>query len=65
MPDYNLICIAQEGQVIPDRKRVTVEAQINEIDDERGFLRADGMLVVDGLPIYSMEDFTLERRRES
>ena len=53
------------GQVIPDRKRVTVEAQINEIDDERGFLRADGMLVVDGLPIYSMEDFTLERRRES
>ncbi len=53
------------GQVIPDRKRVTVEAQINEIDDERGFLRADGMLVVDGLPIYSMEDFTLERRKES
>ena len=42
-----------------------MEAQINEIDDERGFLRADGMLVVDGLPIYSMEDFTLERRRES
>ena len=52
------------GQVIPDRKRVTVEAQINEIDDERGFLRADGMLIVDDLPIYSMEDFTLERRRE-
>ena len=53
------------GQVIPSRKRVTVEAQINEIDDEKGILRADGMLIVDDLPIYSMEDFTLERRKES
>lgn len=53
------------GQVIPTRKKVVVEAQINEIDDEKGFLRADGMLIVDDLPIYSMEDFTVERRMES
>ena len=50
------------GQVIPSRKRVVVEAQVNEIDDEKGFLRADGMLIVDDLPIYSMEDFTIQRR---
>ena len=51
--------------MIPTRKKVVVEAQINEIDDEKGFLRADGMLIVDDLPIYSMEDFTVERRMES
>ncbi|MEE2857011.1 MAG: beta-ketoacyl synthase N-terminal-like domain-containing protein [Planctomycetota bacterium] len=50
------------GQVIPDRKRVVVEANIKSVDDQRGILVADGMLLVDDLAIYSMEDFSIERR---
>ena len=50
------------GQVIPDRKRVVVEANIKEEDPERGILLADGMLLVDDLPIYSMEDFSVQKR---
>ena len=50
------------GQVIPDRKRVVVEANIKSVDDQKGMLVADGLLLVDDLPIYSMEDFSIERR---
>ncbi|MDE0959579.1 MAG: beta-ketoacyl synthase N-terminal-like domain-containing protein [Planctomycetota bacterium] len=50
------------GQVIPDRKRVIVEVNIKSIDDQRGLILADGLLLVDDLPIYSMEDFSIERR---
>jgi 3-hydroxymyristoyl/3-hydroxydecanoyl-(acyl carrier protein) dehydratase len=50
------------GQVIPDRKRVVVEANIKSVDDQKGILVADGLLLVDDLPIYSMEDFSIERR---
>ena len=50
------------GQVIPERKRVVVEASIQSIDDQRGLILADGLLLVDDLPIYSMEDFSIERR---
>jgi hypothetical protein len=48
--------------VIPDRKRVVVEANIKSVDDQKGILVADGLLLVDDLPIYSMEDFSIERR---
>jgi len=48
--------------VIPERKRVVVEASIQSIDDQRGLILADGLLLVDDLPIYSMEDFSIERR---
>jgi 3-hydroxymyristoyl/3-hydroxydecanoyl-(acyl carrier protein) dehydratase len=49
------------GQIIPEKKRVTVEATIKRIDHDKGILIADGMLSVDGLPIYSMEDFSMQR----
>ena len=47
------------GQVIPKNKLVTVEASITGVDDERRLLRADGFLIVDGLVIYQMKDFTV------
>ncbi|MEQ8762578.1 MAG: beta-ketoacyl synthase N-terminal-like domain-containing protein [Planctomycetota bacterium] len=50
------------GQVIPADQRVTVEAVITEIDDEKRLLRADGFLSVDGRLIYQMKDFTLSAR---
>ena len=51
------------GQVTPDASTVSVEASIVEIDDESGRLVADGMLSVDGRPIYEMKRFGLEVRR--
>ncbi|MGE4632333.1 MAG: beta-ketoacyl synthase N-terminal-like domain-containing protein [Planctomycetota bacterium] len=52
------------GQVIPGRNRISVEATVKSVDIDRGILVADGMLSVDGLPIYSMEDFSMQRLRE-
>lgn len=52
------------GQVIPERNRVMVEATVKSIDNERGIMVADGMLSVDGLAIYSMEDFSIQRVRD-
>jgi acyl transferase domain-containing protein/3-hydroxymyristoyl/3-hydroxydecanoyl-(acyl carrier protein) dehydratase len=48
------------GQIVPTASEVTVQAYITEIDDSRRFLRADGLLGVDGRIIYSITDFTLE-----
>ena len=53
------------GQVIPPDKKVTIEAVVTCIDDERQLIRADGFLSVDGRTIYQMRDFTVrltERR---
>jgi len=47
------------GQIIPTNRRVTVEAVITEIDDDRQLLRAAGLLSVDGRTIYQMTDFTI------
>jgi acyl transferase domain-containing protein/3-hydroxymyristoyl/3-hydroxydecanoyl-(acyl carrier protein) dehydratase len=47
------------GQVVPTNSRVTVEAWITACDDENRLLTADGLLSVDGRPIYQMNDFTL------
>ena len=47
------------GQVIGHNSRVTVEAQITEVDRERRRLSADGFLSVDGRIIYQMRDFSL------
>jgi 3-hydroxymyristoyl/3-hydroxydecanoyl-(acyl carrier protein) dehydratase len=47
------------GQVIPRNRSVTVQAAITDRDDSRRFLRANGMLSVDGKVIYQMNDFTL------
>ncbi len=48
------------GQVLGHRQRVTVEAVVTEIDDSRRVIRANGRLVVDGLWIYAMRDFTVQ-----
>lgn len=48
------------GQIVPSAQEVAVQASFTEIDDSRRFLRADGLLGVDGRIIYSMTDFTLE-----
>ncbi len=34
---------------------------VTEVDDARGWLKADGLLDVDGRFIYEMKDFTLRR----
>jgi len=49
------------GQIIPPNRRVTVEASISHVNEDADSpsLRADGLLQVDGLPIYKMEDFEL------
>lgn len=48
------------GQVLGHRERVTVEGIITAVDDERRRITADGRLVVDGLWIYGMKDFTVQ-----
>ncbi len=48
------------GQVVPANKRVTVEAWITGVDDSLRILTADGLLTVDGRPIYQMNDFTVQ-----
>jgi len=47
------------GQIVQKNKLVTVEAYITGADDQRKLLRADGFLIVDGLVIYQMKDFTI------
>jgi 3-hydroxymyristoyl/3-hydroxydecanoyl-(acyl carrier protein) dehydratase len=53
------------GQVIPSSKQVTVQASVTGIDDDRRAIRADGFLLVDGLVIYQMNDFTLRLQQGS
>jgi len=48
------------GQVIPSCERVTVQAVVTAVDDQRRRLTADGFLSVDGRVIYQMNAFTLE-----
>jgi 3-hydroxymyristoyl/3-hydroxydecanoyl-(acyl carrier protein) dehydratase len=49
------------GQIIPENKRVTVEAVITQIqDDPLPRIQADGYLKVDGLYIYKMENFGIQ-----
>jgi hypothetical protein len=48
------------GQIIPDNKTIAVEAQITHITDRpMPVIQADGILSVDGLAIYKMENFKL------
>ena len=48
------------GQVVPQNRTVVVEALITHLPDgSHPSLRADGLLSVDGLPIYKMENFEL------
>jgi 3-hydroxymyristoyl/3-hydroxydecanoyl-(acyl carrier protein) dehydratase len=46
------------GQILPANRRITVEAVITRIEDKpEPLLTADGLLRVDGLAIYQMENF--------
>ncbi|CAG1773169.1 partial 3-hydroxydecanoyl-[acyl-carrier-protein] dehydratase, partial [uncultured bacterium] len=46
------------GQILPSNRRVTVEASVTEIvEAPHPTMWAEGYLMVDGLPIYRMEDF--------
>ncbi len=48
------------GQVIPKNKTVIVEAVVTNVEDGPSpVLRADGLLSVDGLSIYKMQNFEL------
>jgi 3-hydroxymyristoyl/3-hydroxydecanoyl-(acyl carrier protein) dehydratase len=47
------------GQVVPSSKEVTVQAVITARDEAARQLTANGFLLVDGLLIYQMKDFTL------
>lgn len=51
------------GQVIPNHQRVAVQAVITACDRDKRFIRADGLLSVDGRVIYQMHDFTLRLTR--
>jgi len=48
------------GQVTRANHRVQVEAEVTSVDDRLKRLSGKGLLTVDGLPIYSMEDFSVE-----
>jgi 3-hydroxymyristoyl/3-hydroxydecanoyl-(acyl carrier protein) dehydratase len=45
------------GQVTPRNRHVTVQAEINTIDETARSLTANGWLLVDGRVIYQMKDF--------
>ncbi|UFS70032.1 type I polyketide synthase [Geomonas sp. RF6] len=48
------------GQVVPTNGKVTVEAVITAVDDVNRIIVADGLLSVDGRPIYQMKDFAVQ-----
>ncbi len=48
------------GQIIPSDSEVVVQAVINEADDVKKQLRAEGFLTVDDRIIYQIPDFTLK-----
>jgi hypothetical protein len=48
---------------VPSNKEVTVVAWITAADDQERLLTAAGFLLVDGRPIYQMDDFTLQMER--
>jgi 3-hydroxymyristoyl/3-hydroxydecanoyl-(acyl carrier protein) dehydratase len=53
---------AYRGQVIPTSREVIVQAVVTAVDEERREVSADGLLSVDGLVIYRMNDFRVRVR---
>lgn len=47
------------GQIIPANRKVTVEAWITGVDDDKQIITGAGFLSVDGKTIYQMNDFTV------
>ncbi|APW63092.1 beta-ketoacyl synthase N-terminal-like domain-containing protein [Paludisphaera borealis] len=50
------------GQIASTNRRVTTQAVITAVDDDRRLITADGLLRVDGKVIYQMSGFTLGLR---
>ena len=50
------------GQIASTNRRVTTQAVVTAVDDDRRLITADGLLRVDGKVIYQMSDFTLGLR---
>jgi 3-hydroxymyristoyl/3-hydroxydecanoyl-(acyl carrier protein) dehydratase len=48
---------AYRGQVVPSSRGVSVQAVVTAVDEDRRELTGDGLLSVDGLVIYRMNDF--------
>jgi 3-hydroxymyristoyl/3-hydroxydecanoyl-(acyl carrier protein) dehydratase len=51
------------GQVTPNDRRVTVQAEITTIDEAAHSLMADGWLLVDDRVIYQMKDFAFRHTK--
>lgn len=47
------------GQITPDKGEMAVSLVVTKVDEERRIVAADGLLMVDGLPIYKMSGFTV------
>lgn len=47
------------GQITPDKGEMTISLVVTEVNEDKKTLTADGLLVVDGLPIYKMSGFTV------
>ena len=47
------------GQITADKGEMTISLTVTEEDAARRVLSADGLLMVDGLPIYKMSGFTV------
>jgi acyl transferase domain-containing protein/3-hydroxymyristoyl/3-hydroxydecanoyl-(acyl carrier protein) dehydratase/transcriptional regulator with XRE-family HTH domain len=46
------------GQIIPEQREMTVSLEVKEVDQVGRAVTADGLLMVDGLPIYKMTGWT-------
>jgi len=51
---------AYRGQIVPAASEVTIQAYITHVDDASRFIKADGLLGVDGRIIYQVSDFTVQ-----
>ena len=47
------------GQIIPSNATVTVQAWVTDVDEAQRMVVGAGYLVVDGKPIYRMDDFAI------
>lgn len=48
------------GQVVPRNARTDVVMDITAVDEAKRVVRGDGVLLVDGLPIYEMKGFSVQ-----
>ena len=53
---------AYRGQVVPGNREVILEAEVASVDEDRRIITADGLMSVDGLPIYRLNGFSVQWR---